>query len=564
MKKILGAVMGCLFTAIAWAPVSANYTPSTLDPIELSRGQYISLADSSFGPWSSRVTSRANARDEILCETLTGECSVDSKQARQISANLNWTICDSVTEIDCVKSLRIQGSSYELISLPGDEVDGVQALFLPSGAGPVLASGPEGDFIISTRGEYQFDPGKLQFLTRALDVELVPVVIQPGNYEEIRMVQNDAMSSRTVGERGANPKCYFNTASVCYQSDPARLADLEINLQLQLSSKWSGFFKGRLTQPLLKLSKNNGVQVLNLSAQPASTHKVFFKVNWDAYGKAQEDAICFGSSWCEGLRVGATGLRTQLSSAPGSIAIIQAFGKHHLDTAAEDVYEWSFGVGRSIGENCLAPNRGLVGMVTSNAPVFQAGPPTFQSGYLTYDIAGLHYASDGKTLNIGEYNLQIRSDVARCLYGFSNAPVSATVQVTNEAGKQVVATKVVSETDGWLRLNANGFTYSKKRVKVKISQPVQATLPTFTAESVKLSSSQSSFLKQALASKISGTELTCTGVYSSSAKASLAKKQAEATCAAAKKFRPSLKTSTFVTSASSAGVKVGSVLLRSN
>jgi hypothetical protein len=274
--------------------------------------------------------------------------------------------------------------------------------------------------------------------------------------------------------------------------------------------------------------------------------------------------MCAGTSWFEAMKVGSTGLRTYLSSAPGAMAIVQAFGKHHLDTAAEDVFEWSFGIGRSIGEDCLGPNRGLLGMVTSNAPVFQAGPPKFQSGYLTYDIAGLHYARDGQTLNLGEYNLQIRSDVARCLYGFSNAPVSATVQVTNEAGKQVVATKVVSETDGWLRLNANGFTFSKKRVKVKISQGVQATLLPFAPGGVKLSASQNTFLKQALASKISGTELTCTGVYSSQAKASLAKKQAEATCAAAKKLRPSLKTISYVTSASSAGAKVGSVLLRSN
>lgn len=550
------------FTSLT--PASAGYIPEDIDPMQLNSGQYISLADASFGPWSSRVTSRASARDEVLCSGFADLCDLAADNTRQISANLTFTTCNSPSEIDCARLLKISGESYSLTELAGDTVSGLPEKFLPNGSGPLLASGPNGDFILSIRGEYQFDSAKGYFVTRALDVELVPVTALQGNFETIRMVQRQSDDARTVGEQGAAAKCYFNNDSVCYQSDQTRLANLDVQLELQLSSKWSGFFKGRLTEPVLAVRKSKGVQIVSLTAQAARTHRVFFKVNWDAYGKAQEDAMCAGTSWCEAMKVGSTGLRTHLSSAPGAMAIVQAFGKHHLDTAAEDVFEWSFGIGRSIGEDCLGPNRGLLGMVTSNAPVFQAGPPSFQSGYLTYDIAGLHYAKDGQTLNLGEYNLQIRSDVARCLYGFSNAPVSATVQVTNEAGKQVVATKVVSETDGWLRLNANGFTFSKKRVKVKISQGVQATLLPFAPGGVKLTAAQNTFLKQALASKISGTELTCTGVYSSQAKASLAKKQAEATCAAAKKLRPSLKTTSYVTSASSAGAKVGSVLLRSN
>jgi hypothetical protein len=96
--------------------------------------------------------------------------------------------------------------------------------------------------------------------------------------------------------------------------------------------------------------------------------------------------------------------------------------------------------------------------------------PEFKNGLLTYKVAGLHYAPDGKTLNEGSYDLVMRSDVARCLYGFSKAPISATVSVVGEGGENKVATTVVSEKNGWLKLAAYGFTFSSPTISVKLSQ----------------------------------------------------------------------------------------------
>jgi hypothetical protein len=82
----------------------------------------------------------------------------------------------------------------------------------------------------------------------------------------------------------------------------------------------------------------------------------------------------------------------------------------------------------------------------------------------------LHYGPDGKTPNLGTYDLVLRSDAARCLYGFSSAPVSATVSIAGADGSQSVATTVVTEKDGWLKMKAAGFTFSEKQIKVKITQ----------------------------------------------------------------------------------------------
>jgi hypothetical protein len=64
----------------------------------------------------------------------------------------------------------------------------------------------------------------------------------------------------------------------------------------------------------------------------------------------------------------------------------------------------------------------------------------------------------------------MRSDTARCLYGFSKAPLNASVSVTNDKGTKTTATTVVSEKNGWLKMAAYGFTYSNKTIKVKISK----------------------------------------------------------------------------------------------
>jgi NADH-quinone oxidoreductase subunit M len=49
------------------------------------------------------------------------------------------------------------------------------------------------------------------------------------------------------------------------------------------------------------------------------------------------------------------------------------------------------------------------------------------------------------------------SAVARCIYKFSSAPISATVSITSENGEANTATTVINEKNGWLKLGAYGF-----------------------------------------------------------------------------------------------------------
>jgi hypothetical protein len=117
----------------------------------------------------------------------------------------------------------------------------------------------------------------------------------------------------------------------------------------------------------------------------------------------------------------------------------------------------------------------LNGIVSTNSNFFISGPPVFNSteASLDYKVASPHFLPNGDVFK-GTYNLVIKSSVARCLYGFTAAPVSAKVSVVSADGSSQVATTVLGERNGWLRLSAAGFTFSSPTVRVKLTQTKSA------------------------------------------------------------------------------------------
>ena len=127
--------------------------------------------------------------------------------------------------------------------------------------------------------------------------------------------------------------------------------------------------------------------------------------------------------------------------------------------------------------SCINKSTNLAGLVTTNAAEYIDGPPVFANNSLDYKVAATHFEKDGTTVFQGTYDLLMSSDVARCIYGFTKAPIKATISVTNNAGGASVASTVINESNGWLTLGAYGFTYSSPTISVKLSQdaPVVAT-----------------------------------------------------------------------------------------
>lgn len=127
---------------------------------------------------------------------------------------------------------------------------------------------------------------------------------------------------------------------------------------------------------------------------------------------------------------------------------------------------------KTIDFSCAGFESGFYGTGSTNAALYAVDPPSLKNGFLNYEVASIHFMPDGKTQNIGKYEMSLRSDVARCIYGLAKAPIAASIQVLNQKGKKTVATTVVSESNGWLKIKASGFTFSKKLISVKLKNKI--------------------------------------------------------------------------------------------
>jgi hypothetical protein len=152
---------------------------------------------------------------------------------------------------------------------------------------------------------------------------------------------------------------------------------------------------------------------------------------------------------------------------------IQAYAGTDLNFKIDT--NWSFGSTSYQGRNdaegaCFSDTSKLLGLVTTNAPIYGSGPPKLTEGFLTYKVAGAHHNADGSVFK-GTYDFALRSTVARCLYGFSSAPIQSTVSVISGDGSVTnVASEIVQERDGWMTLSAKNFTFSAPIIRIKLSQ----------------------------------------------------------------------------------------------
>lgn len=169
---------------------------------------------------------------------------------------------------------------------------------------------------------------------------------------------------------------------------------------------------------------------------------------------------------------------------------------------------WNFGANTYLGTNkCSADKTKLHGMVVTNASIFENGPPEFKDGSLNYRVAGIHKNSDGSVFK-GRYTYIVQSDTARCYYGFSKAPIEARVEVVSASNSSQVATVLVSEKDGFIKLQADNFTFSTPTIKVKFSQDSAQPTST-TAKAAPKKSSSITCIKGKTSKKITGVNPKC-------------------------------------------------------
>lgn len=352
--------------------------------------------------------------------------------------------------------------------------------------------------------------------------------------------------------------------------------EVEVRLTLKIPQSLGGWFHSRLSGPDMQLKNlGSGMNELTISGKPAEVPitNVFVQGTdpkyrdlvleteprywFDQHVKAEQ----------EGLFAGVSG---GLWSPNNGTSTFDKWQKMLSDQAKGSAQSWLVSrmpIERLGSNRCLNDTSRIQGLINTNAMVYQSQVPTFADGFLSYTVAGVHRDMHGQ-LNLGEYDLSIASDTARCLYGFSNAPISAAIQVINDQGSQVVATTQVFERGGYLNLSAKGFTFSQKQVRVNFTQTspplsLKSTLPGFKGVSSKLSSAQRKSIATLLAAAQSNSSSTCTAYYVKAADKRLATARAKAACAYAKTLNSNLKVTSVAKQTKTASLN-GRVTITSN
>jgi len=178
---------------------------------------------------------------------------------------------------------------------------------------------------------------------------------------------------------------------------------------------------------------------------------------------------------------------------------------------------WNFGANAYTGSNkCSSDKTKLHGLVVTNAPIYENGPPEFKDGSLNYRVAGVHNNFDGSEFK-GRYTYIVRSDTARCYYGFSNAPIEARVEVVSANNASQVASVLVSEKDGFIKLQADNFTFSSPTIKMKLSQATEVAqakpVEVAPTKAAPQKSSVITCIKGKISKKISGVNPKCASGY---------------------------------------------------
>ena len=319
---------------------------------------------------------------------------------------------------------------------------------------------------------------------------------------------------------GETLDCVMSGDSLC-ATRHAIPVDVEFNVTIRLSSSPSGWMHGRLDNPTITIESITPKPAVRLSIIGTTTRVPVVGVSqtWqslsqnlkDIYSKGGFPGTIYGCRWCSEDPLKNTIVGSPPPSGSSSINELKAWIPAVNDKASANINTWSI---RTLSKSemngankCFDKSNQINGVLMTNSTTYSAGPPAFKSGTLTYQVAAPHFMSDGSVMR-GQYNLVIRSEVARCIYSFSSAPVNAEVSVVNSSGEAQIATVIVGEKNGWLYLKANNFEFSAPIIKVKLSQeadplatPTQSASAKSSGKAVTITCIKGKMVKKVTAAK---------------------------------------------------------------
>jgi hypothetical protein len=455
----------------------------------------------------------------LRCDDIDDKICTD---AVGIIGYVNLTVCTDASNVACIADVwavdpagkKIPGKLVKSVPLDYGKFTFKEnvAINLPDGTGQgalwqipgVTNSAGKDTYFVSSQfmlaqpnkkaGE-QISAGKI-FLSE-LKTGISPVEEIPGQYKLIHPRDNGTARASWVnwGDSGSwnlpdGSRCAGIDLTVC-EAIREFPAGYRFGVSLRMGTKLSGWYHGRLALPDVTIRDWKNGQEISVEAEPVRVPTLDFSVpNAEIPQKVRDIVFTdryFGKSG-DGIREARI---NDGSSSPVMVDLAAAFAPAYKDKATSTNTTWAFkamnyGQNSAAVQKCSDNSGNIAGLVTTNSLTYLPGPPTFdkETQSLTYKVASPHYEANG-SLASGSYDLSMRSDIARCIYGFSNAPIKAEISITSDEGEKKVATTIVNEKNGWLYLSAKGFTFSSPVINVKLSQEKEiVATPTPTPSAV--------------------------------------------------------------------------------
>ena len=458
--------------------------------------------------WASRLfgevlDSGGHPTKVTACSSLTDSACKDSNY---------WTskaivpFCTQSISIDCISAVSAEDSNGKSLSVSepikfmgsrGQDFAAEESAGLPAGSFSSVVDIPQaphdGGSLYLPVVTYKtglnsvWSPG-IKFNSGGFNVSIYAVTLSKGNFF-VPQYSTNVADMRGIPDMQniniANGQCVQNDASNCAYAVPLPL-NIKFGLTLRTSTPLTGWYSGRIANPDFSISKDSqGANLLTVKGLAVQVPLISHQFKIDALPgdlKSYYTSPHYQTEAGGGL-VG-EGFHATNRSMEEVFAQFLKWMPLMNDKADATPTLWQFSDMNNVGNgnSCFQNNGQVLGVVNTNAIVYIDGPPAWDASTqsLTYKVAAPHYSADGSVFK-GTYDLALRSSTARCLYGFSNAPVSATIEVQSSDGSNQVATTLLRESDGWLYLSASGFTFSSPTIRVKLTQEAAAPVTTVVA-----------------------------------------------------------------------------------
>jgi hypothetical protein len=480
------------------------------------------FASTEASTWFNFTTSNGEENGKItniaICNT-GSEAGCDFSVFSKYRAVL--PMCSSSGDINCISGITATDASGKSLAVDPASVfpkenpqafAGNAALNVPQGSGAVLVSIPDakhagGDlYLVKTTLTSERSKRDQTFPAPSLSASIHAVKIIDGDffdlatetntakYDSVRRIQVGTTQTKPI-DHAASKLCVAASLTQCAMGYTMP-KEITFGFSLRLSTNLSGWLHGRMRNAVIDYKQDGAITNLSVTGTPISVPLVdvwakssdlsdahiaaYAKQHWGGearhYPETPENmGLPIADS--EKTRSGMQNISFKHVSgnfSEGSMANFLLWLPLAKDKASAMPTEWRIGTMSQNGDGkvgeCLSQSKSLAGVVTTNSTMYVDGPPKFQDGFLDYKVASTHFEADGTTVFKGTYELIMSSKIARCIYGFTSAPVSATVSITSENGEPSTATTQVNEKNGWLTLAAYNFTFSSPTVRVSLSQ----------------------------------------------------------------------------------------------